>query len=671
MRFSQKLIGLFLSLFLSWSVNAQCNVNTSICNGANAGPFTFVTPGNPVSTCLDFWGPNVGYIILNISQAGNLNMLIDANTSGGFIDVAVFNVPPGVSPCTAINSTSNQILCNYASSASGCAQFGGQFGCPSNIGTVQVQAGQQLMIVAENWSGTNSNFTLHMSSAPGSAVAGQPDATINPVNDICVSGNPIQLSAPSMGGTWSGPGVSPTGMFNPATAGIGTHTITYNVGVAPCNSQGTTTINVIADPVINLTSNSPVCNGETIEFTVDSILISDYSWSGPNGFSSTSTAVLIYNATPAHSGTYTVTINHGGCVSTATTDVVVNPAVTIDVAPVSPMCLHDGVYMNQATVTSPSGTVYTGTWSGPGIVDSTSGSFNPEIAGVGTHTITYEVGGACGNVATTDVIVKPHPIYSVSSSLTAACSPLNTDVVIGSNIPLDDVLIDFGNGKIGDSLGVYPQQYVAIGDSIFCYSVSVSGASQGCASDTIFLNYFCPYPLPVAQPAVESVTADVYNPVFQFMNQSENSSGAIWDFGDNTHSNQDDPIHTYSNEPQDYTVTLSVENEYECRDTAMIHVRVIEDVLLFVPNSFTPDGDEFNNVFKPILATGIDMNSYTLLIYNRWGQLVFESHDANFGWDGTYNGVIAQVGTYTWMITFKSKENSENFKHYGFVNIIK
>src|SRR5690606_27386405 len=131
----------------------------SICTPGTAGPFGFVNPGAAVSTCLDWFGPNTGYILLNITSSGPLNMLINGNATTGFLDVAVFNIPNGVAPCTAIQNTANQIGCNYASASSGCNQFGTSFPCASSVPAPMVSAGQTLMIVVENWSGSSSTFT--------------------------------------------------------------------------------------------------------------------------------------------------------------------------------------------------------------------------------------------------------------------------------------------------------------------------------------------------------------------------------------------------------------------------------------------------------------------------------------------------------------------------------
>lgn len=665
-----KKVLLFLSFFLTFQLTySQCNTNTSICSGTNAGPFTFVNQGPSVSTCLDWLsGSKIGYIILNISGSGNLNMLINGNSSSGFLDVAVFNIPSGQAPCTAIQNTSNQILCNYASSSSGCAQFGGQFGCASNIGTVPVTAGQQLMIVVENWSGSSSSFTLQMATTPGSATAGLPDATINPVGNLCVSSAPVQLTAVSMGGTWSGPGVSATGMFNPATAGVGAHTITYNVGVAPCNSTATRVITVMANPVVNLVSNSPICVGESLTIAPDTTVNGIYAWTGPNGFTSSQSAVLIPNVTATHAGTYKLDINMWGCSASGTVNVVINPNVTINIVAPTSLCLNDQSATLTANVTSSGGTTPApGVWSGVGITDSINGTFNPTIAGVGTHTVTYTVSGFCGNAATKDIVVKPHPSLSLTAPVTAACVPLLAKATVGSNMALDSVFIDFGNGKFGDSLGTYAVNY----NTVNCFDVHIWGQSQGCATDSLYTDFFCTQPNPNAEPGVVAGTATEYEPNFTFLNTSTGATHWLWSFGDGKTSTDKTPTHKYPQIPGDYEVTLYVVSDFGCRDSAKIQIRVIEDVIFYVPNAFTPDGDQFNNVFKPIMASGYREDSYVFMVYNRWGQAVFESHDPHYGWDGTYNGEICQDGVYVWSIYFKAKENSDVYRKYGTVTLIK
>lgn len=101
---------LFTLIAVVFGINTafnQCNTNTDICVQGTAGPYGFTTADNSVSTCLDFTNglglgaPNYGFIILYITSSGPLEMLIDGTQSSGFLDVAVFNIPPGVAPCKA------------------------------------------------------------------------------------------------------------------------------------------------------------------------------------------------------------------------------------------------------------------------------------------------------------------------------------------------------------------------------------------------------------------------------------------------------------------------------------------------------------------------------------------------------------------------------------------
>ncbi len=97
-----------------------------------------------------------------------------------------------------------------------------------------------------------------------------------------------------------------------------------------------------------------------------------------------------------------------------------------------------------------------------------------------------------------------------------------------------------------------------------------------------------------------------------------------------------------------------------------------EDIVFWVPNTFTPDGDQFNQTFKPIFYSGFDPFGYSMFIYNRWGEIVWEGHDVAYGWDGTYQeGIKVQDGTYTWKIKFKLKNTDEKKTYVGHVNLIK
>ncbi|MBL0235050.1 MAG: hypothetical protein IPQ02_00065 [Saprospiraceae bacterium] len=273
-----------LFLFMINYANAQCSIQATICTPGVAGPFNFIssTSSNP-TTCLD-WCLNstsstfcagcpggasscpstFSYIVLYITVSGDLNILIQGTTSGGTYDVALFNVPPGIAPCGAISNPSNELSCNYASATtpSGCNQFGDDFTCASSITAPYVYSGQVLLIVVENWKNTAaSSYTLQLGTSSGSAETGPPNATITPVGPFCINSPSIQLNAVNFGGTWSGTGVSTSGVFSPTTAGVGVHTINYSIGSSPCNSSSSIIIVVNPLPNISILETNVTCRG--------------------------------------------------------------------------------------------------------------------------------------------------------------------------------------------------------------------------------------------------------------------------------------------------------------------------------------------------------------------------------------------------------------------------
>ena len=93
--------------------------------------------------------------------------------------------------------------------------------------------------------------------------------------------------------------------------------------------------------------------------------------------------------------------------------------------------------------------------------------------------------------------------------------------------------------------------------------------------------------------------------------------------------------------------------------------------LCFVPNAFTPNGDQFNQTFMPIIDHGVSEGSYELLIFNRWGELIFTSRDTNIGWDGTYNGETVKDDVYIWTLKFKHLYSDKRTELTGHVTLFR
>ena len=257
---------LFLSTVHSELV-AQCNTDVTICEeGEVAGPFDFVDKGpEPETSCLA-WGVGEGgaYIVLYITETGPLNIVITGNNAPtGCLDVAIFDIPTGEDPCDAIYDLNNEIACNFISPCEGCAEFGYEINdCAAQVDAPWVEAGDVIFILVQDYSSAQDNFTMQLAPPGQGAQTGPPDPTITPVDPLCDDDPALQLTAANMGGTWTGPGTTADGVFDPATAGIGTHTIDYSIGQPPCDAQDQTTIEVIDCSV-------PQCFMTNLDITIE------------------------------------------------------------------------------------------------------------------------------------------------------------------------------------------------------------------------------------------------------------------------------------------------------------------------------------------------------------------------------------------------------------------
>jgi gliding motility-associated-like protein len=94
-------------------------------------------------------------------------------------------------------------------------------------------------------------------------------------------------------------------------------------------------------------------------------------------------------------------------------------------------------------------------------------------------------------------------------------------------------------------------------------------------------------------------------------------------------------------------------------------------LLIYIPNTFTPDGNEVNNLWGPVFTSGYSSDHFELLVFNRWGQIIWESKDPHGRWDGMYNGKLVTEGVYTWTILFDLLDTDERRFMHGFVSLIR
>ena len=270
---------------------------------------------------------------------------------------------------------------------------------------------------------------------------------------------------------------------------------------------------------------------------------------------------------------------------------------------------------------------------------------------------------------------EPYPNFSVDT--TRGCAPV--DIAFNNNTNpalIQSVLWNFGDGTTSTSpLSVVHTYAVPNTD---CYDINLEITSpNGCVHDTTLINYICVLGLPSAGFTYNPQPADILQPEVTFSNNS--STDAItynWFYYDSTYnligvSNAYEPIYVFPNSgPGNYPVLLVITNSAGCSDSIELTVVVQDIFTMYIPNAFTPNADGMNDIFLP-LGRNFDVEEYELLIFDRWGGIVFKSNEVGEGWDGTMKNMKSKSDTYVWKIVVKSALNGKRVERIGHVTLVR
>ena len=208
-----------------------------------------------------------------------------------------------------------------------------------------------------------------------------------------------------------------------------------------------------------------------------------------------------------------------------------------------------------------------------------------------------------------------------------------------------------------------------IGDTVV---LTVTPNGTGCyIPNTNFCYTSCTPPEASFLPSPSKM--NTLNPNTTMINSSSNATSYFWDFGDGETSTLPTPTKTYSDlDTGTYLITLTASNG-TCTDVAYYYVKVFEDLVYYIPNTFTPDNNDFNALFTPVFTSGYDTGNYSMLIFNRWGELVYTTSEVNKGWDGKdiRNGKLCEDGTYIWKIEFGVKGIDKRETISGHLNLLR
>jgi gliding motility-associated-like protein len=252
------------------------------------------------------------------------------------------------------------------------------------------------------------------------------------------------------------------------------------------------------------------------------------------------------------------------------------------------------------------------------------------------------------------VAVEQKAIPSFSADRSSGCSPLTIQFSNSSLAPANSFYRwDFGDGTISTDFNTIHSFNLPDFYTVRLYVVTPAGCVQ--SFNMPFIEVLSS---PVASFGADPFTADIRNPYIKFRDESSDQIRSWeWNFGDgNGYSKIQNPSYIYK-AAGDYMVNLVVTNNNGCHDstTRFVHIGEI-DYEIWIPNSFTPNGDGLNDVFN---VTEIGVSDFEMVIFNRWGDAVFKTTDPQAGWNGKLNGNQSdcESDVYGYVITVKDRDS--------------
>ena len=547
--------------------------------------------------------------------------------------------------------------------------------------------------------------------------------TFNQIAPICEDANAPSFvnnstNNPTIAGTWN------PAAINTATSGTFTYTFTPNAGI--CATQATMNIQILPNEQATFNQLPDLCINDVAP-ALPAASTNNIPYTGTWSPATISTAV-------AGTATYTFTPTAGQCAFPATMDIITHALTTPQFNPMGQICQYMTNVVIPTTATNTTsylnGPLITGSWNSPTVVTTSPGTvnytFTPDPNQCAT-TLTFPI--------TVDPLIIPqftqipqlcqddaNPIFPTTSNnvpgITGSWTPPNID----TSIPGIFTHTFFPDaGQCGDTVDMIitivpavPPTFVAdtlSGCNPLLVSLSTIGAVQGaqytwfwngttigtgntlsynfdasgyhditleynllgCIETTTYNDYIYMENYPEASfSCVPGSLTETTMPV-QFVNNSVGAIYYFWDFDDLTTSTEQNPNHNYVDVTENLLVTLTVSTSLGCSDEYQLNIPVIAEPIYYLPNTFTPDEDEHNQTWQAIFTTGFDPHSFHLAVFNRWGELIWETFDATQAWDGTYgpDGHKVPAGIYIWKLQFEPKENDYRKIVSGHLNLIR
>lgn len=478
-------------------------------------------------------------------------------------------------------------------------------------------------------------------------------ATFNQIADLCINAVAPPLPTTSTNtfpytGTWSAATIS--------TNNAGTFTHTFTPAPNQCAFPATMDIVVHALTTPQFNPMGQICQYMTNVVIPTTATNTSSYLNGPLLTGSWNNLTVV-TTTPG-TVNYTFTPDPNQCAASLTIPITVDPLIIPQFTQIAQLCQDEANPIFPTTSNNAPGII--GSWAPPTIDTSIPGLFTPTF---------FPNPGQCGDTIDMLItIIAAVPPVFIADTL-SGCNPLLVNLSTIGAVQGAVYTWSWGGTQIGQG-----NNLSFTFDAAGYHDITLEYNLLGCVETTTYNDYIYMESYPEASfAALPGALIETTMPI-QFINNSIGTGLTyLWDFDDNTTSTEENPNHMFVGVTENLLVSLTAYTPLGCSDTYQLSLPVIAEPIYYIPNTFTPDQDEHNQTWQAIFTTGFDPYAFQLAVYNRWGEVIWETRDASQAWDGTYGleGNQVPAGMYTWKLQFETKENDYRKIVTGHLNLIR
>lgn len=621
---------IYFSISVKPLINPSFSFNTSLCLNSTPQSLPSISDDSPGIT--GTWNPSA----ITTTTVGSTNYTFTANSnqcSGNY------NTNIEIKPNPAISLTSKTICQGQTVLLSPTVSpLGGTFLWSTS------STSSSIVVAPTTTSNYSATYTFNgCSTTENTMVNVNPNVTptFTQLGPFCQNSSAVNLPTKSINnisGSWSPSSI--------ATSNVGTSNYLFTPSLGTCATNQTMMVQTLANVTPNFNQIDTLCKNSTPPlFSINSL----------NGILGSWNPAIISTASVGNAS-YIFTPNNGQCAINSSMTIVVRDSVAPIFDPLGPYCKN--------TIADPLPTYSNNS-------PSIQGTWNPAfISTNNVDTVEFEFTsstGKCVEKGLMEIIISEGTTPEINANIKKGCSPLAVILTTPKNDPAQYTWL--ANGSPIGTLDSIQHVFSDTG----CYDIELEISKNGCLNTSELQDLICVENNPKVDFNTNPNFLESSNQFVYFNNNTLGATEYYWSFGDGSFSTEKNPSHNYSSNASNYEITLIATSEYGCMNEFSFTIHQREGQYLYIPNAFSPNGDEINQYWGVTISDGSIPEIFDLYVRNRWGEVIWESHDANSKWNGIHfgTGKLVANDVYSYELRYKFKKTDKNQFISGHFSVIR